>query len=189
MRISSTVHYASRLLVNLALHGPHDGPLSASELAEHTGISVKFIEKIIRQLRTAGMVRSVRGAAGGHVLTMNPDDVTLGDVLRVVEGGVQPPNCCVGADCDDAPCRCKAAWTSAAKALEETLDQFTLTDIMHGAERPDDCAHMAPDADKDARPAPSTKLNGNKPLNTPRYGRTPRALRDCNTRTCSHQSQ
>lgn len=189
MRISSTVHYASRLLVNLALHCPQDGPLSASELAEHTGISVKFIEKIIRQLRTAGMVRSVRGAAGGHVLTMNPDEVTLGDVLRVVEGGVLPPNCCVGDDCDDAPCRCKAAWTSAARALEETLDQFTLTDIIHGVERPDDCAHRAGEGAKDARPAPVSGRNGNKAPTTPRYGRTPRALRGCTTRNCSHQSQ
>lgn len=129
MRISSTVHYASRLLVKLALHVPANGPLSASELADSTGISVKFIEKIIRQLRSAGMVRSIRGAAGGHLLSIKPEDVTLGDVLRVVEGGVQPP-CNGEADSPDAPCRCRIAWTAAAKALEDTLDRFTIADIM-----------------------------------------------------------
>ena len=128
MRISSTVHYASRLLVKLALHVPATGPLSASELADSTGISVKFIEKIIRQLRSAGMVRSIRGAAGGHLLSIKPEDVTLGDVLRVVEGGVQPP-CNGEADSPDAPCRCRIAWTAAAKALEDTLDRFTIADI------------------------------------------------------------
>ena len=172
MRISSTVHYASRLLVNLAQHSPEDGPLSAAELSEHTGISVKFIEKIIRQLRTAGMVRSVRGAAGGHVLSMRPEDVTLGDVLRVVEGGVQPPNCCVGDDCADTPCRCKAAWTNAAQALEDTLDRFTLADIMHSAERQDENA------------APQ-RLAGSRPVNPPRYTTPPLAQRGVEPQTCS----
>lgn len=174
MRISSTVHYASRLLVNLAQHTPAAGPLSASELAEHTGISVKFIEKIIRQLRTAGMVRSVRGATGGHLLSMRPEDVTLGAVLRVVEGGVQPPNCCVGDDCEDTPCRCKAAWTSAAKALEATLDQYTLADIM-----------STPPSAKER----SAKHGGSRQMNSARYGRTNTETTYAQGRTCAHQSQ
>lgn len=173
MRISSTVHYASRLLVNLAQHTPAAGPVSASELADRTGISVKFIEKIIRQLRTAGMVRSVRGATGGHLLSMRPEDVTLGDVLRVVEGGVQPPNCCVGDDCEDTPCRCKTAWISAAKALEATLDQYTLTDIMS----------TQPTANERSTKRPAARMSN------PQYDRTTPGTPYAHGRSCAHQSQ
>ncbi|GFM35829.1 RrF2 family transcriptional regulator [Desulfovibrio psychrotolerans] len=129
MRISTTAHYASRLLAQLAMHDS-DKPIPATVLSDSTGISVKFIEKIIRPLKTAGFVRSVRGASGGHLLCIRPEEVTLGQVLRVMEGGVQPPQCCPDNMCGDHDCNARSAWNNVAQALEQTLESITLADLM-----------------------------------------------------------
>ncbi|UZP67507.1 Rrf2 family transcriptional regulator [Desulfovibrio mangrovi] len=129
MRISTTAHYASRLLAQLAMHET-DKPIPAAVLSDSTGISVKFIEKIIRPLKTAGFVRSVRGASGGHMLCIRPEEVTLGQVLRVVEGGVQPPQCCPDNQCGEHDCAARTAWNSVTRALEQTLESITLADLM-----------------------------------------------------------
>ncbi len=129
MRISTTAHYASRLLANLATYDS-DKPVPAAVLSDNTGISVKFIEKIIRPLKTAGFVRSVRGASGGHMLCIRPEQVTLGQVLRVMEGGVQPPQCCPDQSCGEHDCAARSAWNSVAQALEQTLESITLADLM-----------------------------------------------------------
>jgi len=129
MRISTTAHYASRLLAQLAMHDS-DKPIPATVLSDSTGISVKFIEKIIRPLKTAGFVRSVRGASGGHLLCIRPEEVTLGQVLRVMEGGVQPPQCCPDNQCGDHDCNARSAWNNVTQALEQTLESITLADLM-----------------------------------------------------------
>lgn len=130
MRISTTAHHASRLLAHLAQSS--DGqPIPAKELSSQTGISVKFIEKIIRPLQSAGMVRSIRGSAGGHILCLPPESVTLRDVLKVVEGGILPPNCCGKKYCDEKVCGAYGAWSTVTSALEETLNSITLADLMN----------------------------------------------------------
>lgn len=129
MRISTTAHYASRLLAHLAM-SDSDKPVPAAALSDSTGISVKFIEKIIRPLKSAGFVRSVRGASGGHMLCIRPEDVTLGQVLRVVEGGVQPPQCCPDHMCGEHDCAARSAWNNVTRALEQTLESITLADLM-----------------------------------------------------------
>ena len=126
MRISTTAHNASLLLAHLALQDG-DKPVPAAALSSKTGISVKFIEKIIRSLKSAGMVKSVRGVAGGHILCKRPEDVTLAQVLRVIEGGVIAP-----ATHDDAVAAniVVGSWDTVAQALEDTLEKITLADLM-----------------------------------------------------------
>lgn len=127
MRISTTAHNASLLLAHLALQDGNK-PVPAATLSDKTGISVKFIEKIIRSLKSAGMVKSVRGVAGGHILCKRPEDVTIAQVLRVIEGGVIAPTLSEEDNFLDAPV--VGSWDSVAQALEDTLEKITLADLM-----------------------------------------------------------
>ena len=127
MRISTTAHNASLLLAHLALQGGSK-PVPAATLSDKTGISIKFIEKIIRSLKSAGMVKSVRGVAGGHILCKRPEDVTIAQVLRVIEGGVIAP---ANAEMEAfSGSQLVGSWDSVAQALEDTLEKITLADLM-----------------------------------------------------------
>lgn len=131
MRISTTTHYASRLLLDLAVNA-HEAPITASKLARHTGIPIKFVEKIIRPLKAAGMVKSMRGALGGHYLGCRPEEVTLGRVVRLMDGGIRLAQCAAGDEecnrCHD--CRTRAVWRGVTEILERELDSITLADMM-----------------------------------------------------------
>lgn len=136
MRISTTTHYASRLLLDLALNADV-APIPASRLAANTGIPVKFVEKIVRPLKAAGFVKSVRGAMGGHYLNCPPDDITLGSVVRLMDGGIRLSQCSAGdahcAKCND--CRTRDVWRGVTEKLEQELDSITLADML-GSHRP-----------------------------------------------------
>lgn len=82
--------HALHLLLQLGRQ-PGDTPLSASELAAACGISEHFIQKIMRLLQGQGIVRSIRGIAGGHMLARNPDEISLADIIVAVEGGLTLP--------------------------------------------------------------------------------------------------
>jgi Rrf2 family protein len=131
MRISTTTHYASRLLLNLALHADA-APIPASKLSEHTGIPVKFVEKLVRPLKAAGFVKSVRGATGGHYLGCQPDDITLGSVVRLMDGGIRLSQCGVnGRNCRAChECRSREIWLGVTEKLERELDSITLADML-----------------------------------------------------------
>lgn len=109
-------------------------PIPASRLAANTGIPVKFVEKIIRPLKAAGYVKSVRGAMGGHYLDCRPDNITLGSVVRLMDGGIRLSQC--SADdprcnrCHD--CRTREIWRAVTEKLERELDAVTLADMLAG---------------------------------------------------------
>lgn len=133
MRISTTTHYASRLLLDLALNADL-APIPASRLAANTGIPVKFVEKIVRPLKAAGYIKSVRGAMGGHYLNCRPDDITLGSVVRLMDGGIRLSQCSSDdprcSKCHD--CRTREIWRAVTEKLEQELDSITLADMLGG---------------------------------------------------------
>lgn len=128
MRISTTACYALHLLLSLADVRHDHAPVSASELASMTGISEKFTQKILRLLNTAGLVRSIRGIAGGYLLSVPAESITLAAIIRAVEGGFVPPSVQEGG----GPTGCKACntWENALHSLEATLELFTLQSVM-----------------------------------------------------------
>src|SRR5512139_3744512 len=92
MRLSTRGDYATRVLLELSLA---EGPtaLSVHDLAARTGISAKYLEQIMMPLRAAQLVRSHRGVNGGYELARHPDDVTVGEVIRVMDGPLAPSPC------------------------------------------------------------------------------------------------
>jgi Rrf2 family protein len=93
MKISTRGRYGTRLLIDLAEHIREDH-VSLASIAERQAISIRYLEQVAVILRRSGFIRSVKGASGGYALAKNPEDIIIGDVLRVLEGDmlvVDPP--------------------------------------------------------------------------------------------------
>ena len=101
MKISTKGRYGLRLMADLAVHY-EQGLLPLKEIAARQEISEKYLEQIMMQLNRSGLVRSVRGAQGGYRLAQPPGDITVGAVLRVLEGSLSPVDCiaCGAPGCD-----------------------------------------------------------------------------------------
>jgi Rrf2 family protein len=93
MKISTRGRYGIRLLIDLAEH-PGESHVALANIAERQSISVRYLEQVVIILRRAGFIRSVKGASGGYALARSAQDISIGDVLRVLEGDmlvVDPP--------------------------------------------------------------------------------------------------
>ncbi len=127
MKLSTKGRYGVRLIIDLALHGGED-PVLLKDIARRQGISEKYLWNLITPLKTAGFVRSMRGAHGGHRLAKDPSEISLKDIMRVLEG----PLCLV--ECVENPSSCKRSqtcitrdvWCEASQGFMKTLDAMTL---------------------------------------------------------------
>ena len=135
MKIFASTRYASRLLLDMALH-QDDSPLQASILAAHTGISIKFLEQIFIPLKKAGIVSTVRGVAGGYYLSKDLEKITMGDIVRLMQGNINLVAC--GRDpevCDrSSECLTRDVWARLSKTIERELDSITLSDLVKNAD-------------------------------------------------------
>lgn len=137
MRLSTKSRYGTRMLIDIATHG-QNGPVSVAEISSRTGISEKYMEKLIRRLKRAGLVVSRRGPKGGHLLKRPAAEITVGDVVRALEDCVVLKGCGLGRDtcatCTRlSTCPTKAVWEQASEAMFKTLDAYTLTSLLPGS--------------------------------------------------------
>jgi len=130
MKLSTKSRYGTRLLMDLARHYDQ-GPIQISAISRRQDISVKYLEQIIRWLKGAKLISSVRGPKGGHMLARRPEEITLGQVVRLFEGQSElvecishPERCPMSDDC-----RVRLAWQEATRALYEKLDTTTIADL------------------------------------------------------------
>lgn len=133
MKFSAKTRYASRILLELAKNDT-SSPMSAATLSEFTGVSVQFVEQILKPLKQNGLTSSVRGAAGGHKLGKPASDISLGEVVKLMEGGIQLSVCC-GEKANDCPrkdnCLIRRAWLQVSHTLEQELGSITLDSLLH----------------------------------------------------------
>ncbi len=133
MKLSTRSRYGARILVDLARHN-NQGPVQIGEISKRQDISVKYLGQLIRPLKQAKLVESVRGPKGGHMLAKNPEKITLGQIVRLFEGQsdlvecVSNPETCNMAD----DCQVRLAWKDATRVLYEKLDSTTIADLMEG---------------------------------------------------------
>lgn len=124
------------MVLDIARHG-EEGPVRISDISKRQGVSVKYLEKLIRPLKTAKYIKSKRGPKGGHSLIKNPEDITVGEVVRIMEGDLALTECAkdgsVCAISDD--CIARKAWVQATEAMFEKLDSMTFADLLREAER------------------------------------------------------
>lgn len=102
------------------------GPIPLKSVADRHGLSEHYLEQLIAPLRNAGLVRSVRGAYGGYKLAKPPEEITAGDIIRVLEG----PISLVEAGADDHPGQ-RDLWKRIRDAIARELDTTTLASLIH----------------------------------------------------------
>ena len=133
MKLSTRSRYGARILVDLARH-KDQGPVQIGEISKRQDISVKYLEQLIRPLKKAELVTSVRGPKGGHLLAEKPENISLGQVVRLFEGQpdlvecVRFPEKCPMSD----DCQVRLAWRDATEVLYEKLDSTAISDLMDG---------------------------------------------------------
>lgn len=131
MKISTKGRYALRLMLDLALNSKGSA-VPLRDVAGRQNISDKYLEQIVTQLSRAGLVRSVRGAGGGYLLTREPGQYTVGEILRVLEGNLAPVSCADGAVCCQRAERCVTleVWQKIQSAVSGVVDGITLEDLV-----------------------------------------------------------
>lgn len=131
MKINTKTRFGVRLLLDLALNH-EQGAIQISEISKRQDISAKYLEQIIRPLKRANLVVSLRGPKGGYLLHEKPEEITLGQVFRIFEGPVDLIECLNAPEkCDKVgKCRVRPAWQKAIKAFYDTLNTITIADLL-----------------------------------------------------------
>lgn len=134
MKISTKGRYGLRVMLDLARHG-RDRRIPLREISERQNITVKYLEQIITPLVRAGYIESYRGNLGGYMLKVPPQEVTLGDVLRTMEGSLAPV-ACLEDNAESCPrqdsCETLIIWREFSNMVEEYFDGITVADLMDG---------------------------------------------------------
>ncbi|WP_311031510.1 RrF2 family transcriptional regulator [Mesorhizobium koreense] len=138
--ISRKAKYALRALVALAQ--AEGGSLVISEIARRQRIPKKFLEQILLELKHEGILASRRGKIGGYMLVRRPEQVTYGEILRLVDGPIAPLPCLSRsayqrcADCNgEENCEVRRVFARVAEASRAVLDRTTLADSLAAAEQ------------------------------------------------------
>jgi Rrf2 family protein len=133
MQVSQKSQYTLRALFELAKRQGGE-PVTVAEIADTQAIPQRFLELIFLDLRSRGLIESRRGSQGGYVLNAAPDSISVGDIIRTIDGSLSPVRCVVGRS--DERCRLRnrcvflSVWQKAQKAMEEVYDNTTLQDLI-----------------------------------------------------------
>jgi len=131
VKISTKGRYGTRVLLDLALH-LGEGPVPLKDIARRQEISQSYLEHLITPLMAGGLVRSTRGARGGVLLLKQPQEITLSEVIQLLEGSIAP------VDCVNHPkichrsslCVTRDIWGEMKKAMDGVLESTTLQDLV-----------------------------------------------------------
>ncbi len=136
MKISTKGRYGVRILLDLARH-ENGTPRLIRDIAESQQISEKYISRLIIDLRRAGIVRSIRGAKGGFRLAKNPREVTLLDIIEVMEGPLSIVNCVrsPGKCPRNSSCATREIWDSLNSDIRESMRKVTLQHIIESDQK------------------------------------------------------
>ena len=133
MQISQKCQYALRAIFELARRSGA-GPIKVAQIATSQAIPARFLEVILNQLKRGGFVDSWRGAAGGYAIARPPSDLTVGEIIRFIEGPIAPVTCMTGRSDNKCPlygeCVFLDVWTTALKAMVEVFDSTTFQDLV-----------------------------------------------------------
>ncbi|MEW6676032.1 MAG: Rrf2 family transcriptional regulator [Nitrospirota bacterium] len=134
LRLSTRGQYGVRAMFEIA-RGYSSGPITIKEISKKQDVSVAYLEQILNKLRKAGLISSVKGPGGGYVLNRKPEDISIGRILKELEGPVAITSCldpeegCVRVD----GCVTYLLWKSLGEKIEVFLNTVTLNDLIEGA--------------------------------------------------------
>lgn len=136
MKLSTKGRYGLRAFIDLAVWG-EEGPVSLTSIAERQNISLSYLEQLMAKLKRAGLVNSVRGVNGGYVIAKPAEEISVGDVLRALEGDLAPVDC-VGIGSADEATRCSSSshcvsrivWKRINDSINETVDNIYIGELV-----------------------------------------------------------
>ncbi|MDR2903807.1 MAG: Rrf2 family transcriptional regulator [Clostridiales bacterium] len=134
MKISTRGRYGLKAMIDLDIESGGGKCICLKSIAERQGIPENYLEQIIAILKKAGFVKSIRGAQGGYILNKPSNEITVGDILRALEGSLSPVNCVESGDAacgtgDCGTCPTKSVWGKIYNSLNDVVDSITLEDL------------------------------------------------------------
>ena len=131
MKFSTKTRYGTRMILDMAQNYGRSA-IQLGEIANRQNISLKYLEQIIRPLKKADYIKSFRGAKGGHILSKPPEEITVGEIVAVLEGGDTLIHCDKDPeDCEQVDsCLTRYLWMEAAAAMFQRLSAITFADLV-----------------------------------------------------------
>ncbi|MEO5360258.1 MAG: RrF2 family transcriptional regulator [Nitrospirota bacterium] len=133
LRLSTRCQYGVRAMYEIA-RGYPETPVTIKVISEKQDVSVAFLEQILGKLRKAGLIRSVKGPGGGYMLKAAPEEISIEEILMVLEGPISITACvtqdsgCLKAD----HCVIQHLWKALGRQIEDFLTTITLRDLLEG---------------------------------------------------------
>lgn len=132
--VSQKCQYALRALFELAIRYPSDNVTTVAEIAEKQQIPPRFLEQILSKLRTGGFIESRRGNQGGYVMSVSPSKISVGEIIRFIEGSAESIDCLKENEHSRCPflggCAFKPLWERAKASISEIFDGTTFQDLI-----------------------------------------------------------
>lgn len=135
MRLTTKSRYGTRLILDLGVYGA-EKPVPLGDVSKRQNISLKYLEQLTVKLKKAGLIKSQRGAAGGHMLAKPPEEITIGMIVRTLEGTIQITDCAEDSDnacgvCNRAgDCLSRWVWIETSNAMFDCLDNITVEQLL-----------------------------------------------------------
>lgn len=131
LKLSTRVRYGTRAMLDLAVHYG-SGPVLLKDISGRQSYSLKYLDRILVALKTAGLVKSLRGAKGGYVLNRKPSDITMIQILEAIDGPIELVECVADKNyCNRiGSCVMHDIWCELGKAMEGVLKTTTLEDLI-----------------------------------------------------------
>ena len=136
LQVSTKGEYGVRIMVDLARHYG-ERPRSLTDIAQAEMLPLAYLEQLVKLLREADppLIVSTRGAHGGYRLSRHPEEITMGEILRVLEGPIAPMICATEGEMTDIcgfldSCRIKHLWAKVRDAVAHTIDTMTLAELV-----------------------------------------------------------
>lgn len=134
MKLSTRGRYGLKAMFQLSLYYG-DGPIPLKQIADEQNLSESYLEQLFSLLRKEGLINSVRGAQGGYMLSRDPNLITVGQVLRCLEGNMSPSNCVTETDefqcLNEDDCVAKLVWLKIKESVDKVIDSITLEDMIN----------------------------------------------------------
>ncbi len=135
MKLTTKGRYGLRAVIDLAMYAKNE-PVSLSDVAERQNISISYLEQLVAKLKKAGIVQSTRGAQGGYALAKVPEDISVGEILRALEGSLSPVDCSAvdgegENECSASNfCVTKYVWKRINDSINDTVNNMFLSELL-----------------------------------------------------------
>ena len=132
MKLSTKIRYGTRAMLELAVQYGK-GPIELKEISKRENISLKYLEQLITPLRSAGLVKSVRGSKGGYSLAKSPSEIRLGDLVEILDGPIHLTECLSDPEgCPRSPfCVTREIWEDVSNSVSQILHSMTLEEMVN----------------------------------------------------------